>query len=460
MRTFAEEVETTYDVRSVTANGLQVWPVLRQQFVLQHNWRSWTGLSRDRPNTLTELARAGNVFHGMTRWLKKHDYVVFSTTLMRRLLEGKHIDKSHEWLMREVGKENVLVVEAPVAPGGADFTRTLNPDEYAVSCDLLTMLICLPSLPGTAIKNEGILADINKEYDLNVNYRHSASVFFRMVKVFDWLLRRWQPKALFFTCYYGIIHQAAIFSAWKAGVVTVELQHGRIDNHHPAYNVYCRLDRSSFPDYLLCHSERVREVFRDGNYLISQENVIPIGDGYIEYIRDNCKGSDQLLKTIKNYKTSVAVSSVLLLKDEIMEFVRAAAAMDESVLYVFIRRDSSYDDMILPANVKSFEDLDFYRIVKHTDFHATVCSTTAFEAPALGTPNVLMDINGKARSYFSDTLANTDVTRFARTPREFVDTILDWDTKSREQVMELHREFYQRDHVRCVKEALERILKQ
>ena len=110
--------------------------------------------------------------------------------------------------------------------------------------------------------------------------------------------------------------------------------------------------------------------------------------------------------------------------------------------------------MGFPSNMKTFRHLHFYEIVKFTDFHATVCSTTALEAPVMGTPNLLMNINGQAKNYFEALLTDAEVTRFADTPEEFVDILSRWSPPSRSHIAVLHSGFYSDNHERALKEAL------
>ena len=106
-----------------------------------------------------------------------------------------------------------------------------------------------------------------------------------------------------------------------------------------------------------------------------------------------------------------------------------------------------------------FKELNVYQTIKQADFHATVYSTCAIEAPALGVPNLLINIEEIAKKHYSDLLTNLDVTQFIETEREFVDRILNWQPKSKKEIMKLHNGFYKQNHRKSLRNALDIIQK-
>lgn len=126
---------------------------------------------------------------------------------------------------------------------------------------MLTLAFLFARVKKYFIVGESILQEINARYHLRVNFQWTVTAFFITCKIFSFLYKRWKPKAIFVSCYYGILHQAAIYTANKNNIKTIEIQHGLINNKHAAYNLFCRLDRSCFPVYLLAFGEYVKEVY-------------------------------------------------------------------------------------------------------------------------------------------------------------------------------------------------------
>ena len=460
MINFIKEAETEYDVGSITLEGTQIWPILRIPYCFKYReCYNFDASNQSRSKgTLAKLKRARNVVYGIDSLFRKYDYLVFSDTLERRLVDGKYIDKTAEFLMSELGKERVCLIENPV--NGLHFKRSKVLIRNLVSLDLFGIFCYFP-LPRKkpVIGGEAILEEINKKYQLNVNYRMLISKFICYKSLFKLFLKIYKPKAIIVNCYYSLIHQTAIYAAKKMSIKTIELQHGVIDKNEPAYNLFCRLDRSFFPDYLLCFGDYIKNVFSGDNYFISPGNVFAVGSGYIEYINKFYRGNDDLLSTIQKYERSVAITSQWTIENKLIDFIKEAAIKSRNILYIFIPRDPNkdYSNINFPPNVMIFKDLDFYKIVKYVDFHSAVNSTCALEAPILGTPNILINIDNLAKIRYADILNDEEVTRFVNSKDEFVETVMNWNRKDSSEVKRRHPEFYKQNYAENIRIALSEI---
>ena len=119
--------------------------------------------------------------------------------------------------------------------------------------------------------------------------------------------------------------------------------------------------------------------------------------------------------------------------------------------------NENYSKMRTPENVVILKKLDVYKIISESDIHTTVYSTCALEAPALGIPNILINIDGLAELYYSGILTDRNVTRFVNKEEEFVNLILNMRIKSKNEVMALHDRFYKQNYRKCIKNALIKI---
>lgn len=460
---FIKEVETEYDVSSITLNGIQVWPFLRTSYDFQYNrcykFDVLNNNSSKAKSILSKLKRVRNIFYGFWNLFKKYDYMVFSDTFERRLINDKYIDKIAEFLISELGEKKVFLIENPV--NGLHFNRSKISTKNIISLDLFHVFCCQPFFrKKLVINNEVILKEINKKYGLNINYHMLISRFLCYKNLFKLFYKIYKPKAVFINCYYSIIHQAAIYSAKKMGIRTIELQHGIINNQHSAYNVFTHLDKSFFPDYLLTFGDYVKNIFNEGNYFIKRENVLSVGSMYIDYINNEYKPSNKTIQIFTNfrkkYKKIVTISSQWTVEDKLTDFLKKSASLNKDVLYIFVPRDinKNYSNINFPENIIILKSLDVYRITKETNFHATVNSTCALEAPALGTPDILINFDNLAKRYYLDLLINRDIARFVDTEEEFVNTILTWHTKTKKEIISLHNDFYKENHKKYLRRAL------
>jgi len=457
---FLKEVETTYDVKSIKVKGVEVWPFLRWPYASAYGIKHAFKISAPKPSLWSKIKRVRNIFYGFLNLFQGYNYMLFSDTMEIRMINDRYVNKLAEILTSELGKKRILYIENPAAK--PHFKRSEISVRKIISLDLFNIICYLLHIVNRkklVIDNETILMEISRKYDLDFDYTALISHFFCYIELFRYLFMAYKPRIVFVSQYYGI-HQAVIYAAKKQGIKTIELQHGIISKGHLAYNVFMELDKSFFPDYLFAFGDYVKNVFDEDNHFMNKENVVAIGSMYIDYINNEYKPSAEittLFKSLRNkYKKIITISSQWILENELIDFLIKSASLSRDVLYVFVPRvmNKDYSNANFPENVILLKDLDVYQIIREADVHSTMWSTCALEAPALGVPNALINIRGFAEKYYLNVLTNRAVTKFVDTPEDFVETILNWEVKTKEEIKRLHRNFYKQNYKQNLKQAL------
>lgn len=455
---FMREIETKYDVSSVTVNNIQVWPFLRTRYYCKYSDKIYGNIIKE--GIFSKIRRARHIFYGFKNIFRKYDYFIFSDRSEKRLKNNIYIDILVDDLIKELGEDSTLLIEDTHNDIHINIKRM--PYRNIVSSNLIHFFSEQYYLYNKKllIYNESILKGINEKYTLNIDYRREILRFLNYVRYYKIIFNIYKPKSIFISSYYALSRQSAIYTANKMGIKTVELQHGIINNAHFAYNIFCKLDNKFFPNYLLSFGDYVENIFTKDNYFISKKNIFPVGNSYLEYIKNTFKDDSYFLAMRKKYKKIVAVPLQYTTESKLIKFIKYAAIRDNSILYILIPRDFkiNYSTKGFPKNLVIIKKYNFHKVVKYADFHVTVFSTCALEAPALGTPNILINIDKLAEEYYRDLLTNRDVTRFVDNEKEFIALILNWQTKSREVIMYLHRNFYKPNHRKNINNALKRIL--
>ena len=91
---------------------------------------------------------------------------------------------------------------------------------------------------------------------------------------YNYILRKIKPKIILIVVAYSVDRMILCEVAKKRKIPTIELQHGRIDAMHIAYNFYRKMDLPSFPDYIFTFGQWEKKSTR---FPISKENVISVG---------------------------------------------------------------------------------------------------------------------------------------------------------------------------------------
>ncbi|MDK2821923.1 MAG: hypothetical protein PWP31_1888 [Clostridia bacterium] len=103
------------------------------------------------------------------------------------------------------------------------------------------------------------------------------------------------------------------------------------------------------------------------------------------------------------------------------------------------------------------EELDIYNIILNCDYHSTVSSTTALEAPFLGKPNIFINIDGMSQKYYADILKDPATVRYVNTPEEMVTTIMSWNKIDQAKLLEYGSLFFTSGYSENIKNALRKI---
>jgi len=438
-----KDIETRYPVDTILVDDKQVWPLLRTEYALHYinDISNKWGEAVPVENRFHRLIRAiNNSLYGFNNWSGNYEYIALSDTMERRNIEGEFWNKLLDPIIDCIGADKVLLIENPVPrhyPVGKVHTR------HVASMDMLLLAAAYKFLTSSnfQIENQALLESIKNEYSIKIDDKRTIRWRLALEAIYRHLFKKFRPKAILLSDYYGA-NLSAIKAAKALHIPVIEFQHGVIGKEHPAYNVYIELDKDCFPDYLLVFGGNDTQVFKNSLF-IKPQNVVPIGIFYIEYIKRNHQKSPALVERIRSYSKSVGISLAWITEQHTIDFVRQAALIDERILYILIPRTYStkrYGGLNLPPNVIVIEDKNFHEMMLYVDFHATVLSSCALEAPSLGVQNIFINFDDLSKQYYGTILRDSRVTRYADTPREFVGIINTFEKLDRNTLSKLNED--------------------
>lgn len=460
MTDLLKEIETSYPVADITVNGEQIWPYLRIRYAFYGESKSFVEKG-ERPSYdlypfVGRWQSLKTALRGFPHWLGKYDYVTLAPANDRRLIERKEYSRFLDPLVDILGQDKTLFIEQPTPiHKGNEHTKHLVSEALLLGMWYVMMKMA----PVTyAIQNAHILKAIQKRYDLQIDDQRRVQEMESLRQLFRLLFVRIKSKVLFISDYYGF-GQAAVKAAHDLNIKVVETQHGTISASHPAYMVNTDLDKSYFADYLLMFGRKELPLFADGRF-IDPSHVIPVGSFYLDYISKTFKPDKGLLSWAKNYDATVAVGLQLGFEKAMLGFVNQAAKRDRKIGYVLMPRiyDHYFDNSQLEQNVILYQEQDMFRVLPQFDFHATVSSTTAIEAPSLGVRDIIADIDGDGRKHLWSQVPESEIARYVSNSQEMVDAIRTYPDITRERVCQLNEDNivpgYKENITRFLKEVL------
>jgi hypothetical protein len=402
------EVERSLPVDDIVYAGEPAWPIFRMEYGLSCNGKS-TNTKREKPKISTTLL---SCLYGMKNWLGRYRYIVISSSVSRREIDGEMYDIVADALIDTIGREDTLLIEKP-KPNHFPRKRvhTLHPVSSRV-VDMLSLILRSISPSPGRIDGEEVLDEIGRICGCSPNRISILKRFISDREVYETIFRIYRPRVLFVVSYYSCI--PAIVAAKNLGIEVVEIQHGVIGGGHPAYNGKSIPD-SYLPDTILTYGRRDME-FLEKSPLFGSVEKYPIGNWYI----DRLSRSGPSTAERRDSRIRIGISLQRPIEDRTVEFIEEAASENEEIVYVLIPRDHrSFEYRPNGENIEISPEGICQESAIRYDLHATVYSTCAIEAMALGIPCIVIDIDGLGTKYLGELLPRR-YSSFVSDPKVFV----------------------------------------
>ena len=362
-----------------------------------------------------------SMFYGFSNWFKNYDYIIFSSTGARKMVDSKYYDTRSDYICEYLGKDNILFVEMP---SPKHYSREETFSKRIVSERFIDFLTIIVEKLSKKRYTSPMLDKINDNYNLKINYTNIIKRFNARYKIYKILLKMIKPKYIFLNCFYD--KQAIVKASYALDIKVIDIQHGIIGNSHSAYYSEIDLDKNYLPDYLFVFGEEDKKNLKESK-LFREESIYPVGNYFLEILKNNFLKDKKLSSIISQYRLSIGVSLQWPIEKDTISFLNASAKEIPDVLFIFIPRqyeDNKYATLALEPNIIFYPKLDCYNIIMHCSFHCTAYSTCAMEAPSLGIPNILININNTTNTYMKNMFTKeTTFTVDTENTNDFIDIL-------------------------------------
>jgi hypothetical protein len=450
-----EEIENKYDVKSIKYKDLHLWLEIRNRFFSKLFFGEESLLKINRQTYYHVLV---NAFYGFFNWFKSYDTWFFCSKINRIEIEGMYYDRLFDYLGTRTGKS--LFIEL------ATDRHYKRKEVFSKNIVSRSPLILIEKFLSVFInvkktKNLSVLNDLSAEYDVKVDTKYIVKKMVSQYYTMKLLLKIKKPKLVFLSPAY--FTYGYVKALKESGVKVIESQHGVILKEHHGYNVYESFDSNYFVDFLLVFGENEKKIFEENNRSVKPKNVIPVGNFYLDYIKNNFKESETFTGLLNDYDKTFCVSlQELDIGEKIIPIIVNCAKHYPEYLFILKPRRNSvsyyYEKFELPKNVIPIADINVYQLIMSTDFHITVYSTCALEAPALGKKNIMVNIENKSKEIYGETLNNVLTTVFVENEIELIDLIKDMEISDKSSIENHHKNIVIKDYKENINNFLENIL--
>jgi hypothetical protein len=441
------QVEQSFDVNSVTYQGICIWPIVRLQLCFLH------GVYRNNPEAFPKhkplITRVKNVqrlkfsqiseeyinqsqtWHSILaplRLVRQTDILFFSRFENHsETLNGKFVDRCLDPIWDTCAphvKKLKLELDCPQSrqkQPRSEPSLLINPAP-CLNKELLLKQCLTGSVDFPKIKNFQALQDIIWEKTgfiwleesqlLNQLYLLDAyCIFFRD------LLTVLRPRAVFLVCYYYIAAMALIKSCRDLKIETVEVQHGIQGKYHSLYAHWTRIPLAGYellPNRFWVWSEQCKQDMLttrpevSGNH--SQHLPIVGGNGWLAQWQEKDLGvterHQQFINQLGKYQKVILVAcSHLPDMPELLQVLTPAMSSASRSWFWLLRlhplhkgnRELQFIHSTLGQLQNAAFDIHFateiplYALLKRCDYHVTQGSTVCHEATAFGVRTGIVD---------------------------------------------------------------------
>lgn len=289
--------------------------------------------------------------------------------------------------------------------------------------------------------------------------------FFLFREYFIRFLKKKKPKCVLIVCGYTYYAMALSSACKRLGIPTAELQHGFIRENHPGYIYKNIIDRELFPDYFLSFGEYFSNYLQEESILFDEESIINCGFPTLGKYKNSPVNLDKELLKNQPGKKILLVTSQWSIREKLKPYIAKVLNMlpdDYLVVYKthpaevntadYYKELTNQPNFILIDNPK-ISSLD---LMKVSDVHSTVYSTSFMEALYFDLPNIFINVD--EYSYTIKKFVDDESCYFSPNPESFVKTLQSIDqniSSIKSRIKTVSNKFYKSDPESNLKSAIE-----
>jgi hypothetical protein len=437
------------DISKISYKQENIWPIFRNKIgwnMIIREYSSGMLSNRKRAHKLNIIKIFFSDIFKLLFYIGKYDYIYFTTSDDYRVVGNENINRLTHEFSSNVKDAKVLEIQSTLS---LQKNRELSNINYLSN----TFIIIFRLIVSRFIMVESV-DNIIKEFEKNSIHIDAQKIIREYLAykiLYELLFKITKPKMVISTCYTSMF---AIKSANDLGIKTLEFQHGKISEHY-AYTINEDINSSFYPKYIAVFGDEDRVYLNNSNYISYKKNIFLVGNMLVSYYRN--KESKEIRSLRYSYSKIIAITLQWTVFEEVVEYIKKESKLNKKFCFILIPRKKeellsyTYDG----DNIKIFPDLTCYEIVANADYHFTVYSTCANEAPSLGIKNIFYNIKNLSNLYFDDYIKSNKFNLLLEPGQHISDIISTDSPDSKESIIHENREIIYPNYRDNIKQMVE-----
>ncbi len=423
-------IERRYDVADWTVGGLHVWPILRTQLAARMMARGRVapsvGPSRRIP-AIRDVVRSSKGALGKREAPPTADVVFLSRPTNRQHLDGAWVDRFFDPIADILGQRGLRTLHLEYRAGSTQYRLPRHRPSWPIRGDVIRQLGTAALRVPRSRRLDGhrqLSRHVASEYGIRVPgttwLTLRAQAVLGVARHFERLLAGVQPKAVMGTCYYSLVGMAMSLAASRAGVPSIDVQHG-VTQRNPAYDGWTRFPTGGYailPDRFWCWTDHdAAPIERWPAEARSHHSAFVGGHPWVALWETEQSRTSEYVEQIDRMRGGALNVLVTLTwssgwSDALKAIVRGAPASWRWWIRLHPTMEGARpqiarwcaDNVAERAFVAQPTDLPLPLLLRRADVHLTHNSSVVQEATAVGTPSVMIDRRGL--DVYTDDLAS------------------------------------------------------
>ena len=327
--------------------------------------------------------------------IKKYKYIFFTDSDDYKKINNIYHNRLTHEMQIFLKDEHGLEIQS-----GSGFHR--NKEVANITCIPATFILLAIKIAKQFIilkKNdfEHISVELKRLGINNLSVKMVIKNYIVLKAFYGLLFKITKPKLIVSTCYNNLI---AIQVANSMGIRTLEIQHGNVLSGSYAYKIEKKnLSEKYYPTYMATTGLADKNYLSRAGYIRNVNNIFNVGNSMVSLFSN--KNNKTISALSLKYKKIFAVTLQVGLKDVLLDYIVSQAKKNPTFIFIIIFRDNTNKlSLETPENIVSYPGMHFYEIIAHVNYHITISSTTAREAPSFGVKNIFYNYDNMSIIHF------------------------------------------------------------